>query len=354
MIWPFKRRRPEARENFTSLVTTAAIDSAAGTAASGAGATAGLEIAAGTIGRCFAAATVRGGPDNIRAAVDPGCLHLLGRELIRTGEAVFVIEVRDGRVELLPCWTWDVYGGVSPRDWTYRADLYGATTNRTLYLPAAGVLHFRLNVSPGYPYIGLSPLSVAALAGTLSAAVSEALRDEAGGPRGSAFPVPASPETDADDDPMAPLRNAIATARGRLLTVEAAPDTADPGRGARLYEQARIGADPPSGLVGLFTAACLEVVAVCGVPPALASAEGNAQAGRESWRRLWAGTVAPMARIVEAELRRKLDPAIELRFTELAAHDISGRARAFKAMVDGGMALDAAAAASGVLLTPEA
>ena len=53
--------------------------------------------------------------------------------------------------------------------------------------------------------------------------------------------------------------------------------------------------------------------------------------------------------MVAAELSAKLDTDITLDFAELQAADIAGRARAFSSMVQSGMALDRAAALSGLL-----
>ena len=65
----------------------------------------------------------------------------------------------------------------------------------------------------------------------------------------------------------------------------------------------------------------------------------------------WFGTVAPLGRIIETELRAKLDdPEIALDWSELRAADIASRDRAFQSMVGGGMELDRAAALSGLLI----
>ena len=63
--------------------------------------------------------------------------------------------------------------------------------------------------------------------------------------------------------------------------------------------------------------------------------------------------VAPNARVIEAEARDKLMAEVSLDFTNLHASDVQGRARAFASMVNGGMALADAAAASGILIDDE-
>ena len=57
---------------------------------------------------------------------------------------------------------------------------------------------------------------------------------------------------------------------------------------------------------------------------------GDAAGQRESWRRFLHGSLRPMARIIEAELRAKLDaPELALDLSELHAADVAGRARSF-------------------------
>ena len=75
-------------------------------------------------------------------------------------------------------------------------------------------------------------------------------------------------------------------------------------------------------------------------------------ARREAWRQFLHGTVQPLADIFAEEFRGKLHPAIRLTFEDLFASDLQGRARAFQSLVGGGMELERAAAASG-LLTPD-
>ena len=55
------------------------------------------------------------------------------------------------------------------------------------------------------------------------------------------------------------------------------------------------------------------------------------------WRRFLFGSVAPLAKIIEEELRAKLDPGVGLQFEELRASDLAGRAPAFKQLTEAGM-----------------
>ena len=90
------------------------------------------------------------------------------------------------------------------------------------------------------------------------------------------------------------------------------------------------------------------MLSACGINPSLVmDAQGTAQ--REAYRQFLFGTVAPLGRIVAAELTEKLNAPIRLDWEELRASDIAGRARAFSGLVGGGMEIDRAAALSGLL-----
>ena len=92
-----------------------------------------------------------------------------------------------------------------------------------------------------------------------------------------------------------------------------------------------------------------EICGACGIPPSLFQQNSDGTAQRESWRRFLFGTVSPLGRMVEADLRTKLDPDISLQWQELRASDLSGRARAFQSLVGGGIEIKRAAGLSGLL-----
>ena len=116
----------------------------------------------------------------------------------------------------------------------------------------------------------------------------------------------------------------------------------------------RLGASPPAPLVELHKRATQEVYAACGLNPSIFESGTGTQA-RESYRQALFGTIAPLGRIVETELRNKLnDPGITIDWSELRAADIASRARAFQSMVGGGMPLDRAAALSGLMVQDDA
>ena len=77
---------------------------------------------------------------------------MIGRALIRQGEIVFAIEVRGGRLMLIPAASWDIHGDVDPSSWTYRLTLSGPSRLTTLEpVPANGMVHVRLQADPEQP-----------------------------------------------------------------------------------------------------------------------------------------------------------------------------------------------------------
>ena len=72
-------------------------------------------------------------------------------------------------------------------------------------------------------------------------------------------------------------------------------------------------------------------------------------AGRLGDKLLFA-TIAPLGRLVVAELAAKLEGEVALEWDELRASDIAGRARAFQSMVGAGMDPSKAAGLAGLMV----
>ena len=149
MRWPWSNR--ETRDSsFTDTLIAQIVSQASGGTLARPAATGALEASASIIARCFAAAVVSG-PPHFVAALGPSMLSMIGRSLIRQGEILFAIEVRDGgRVELIPAASWDVSGAHDPASWSYRLTLGGPSRLTTLEpVPSEGMVHIRLCIAPG-------------------------------------------------------------------------------------------------------------------------------------------------------------------------------------------------------------
>ena len=136
---------------------------------------------------------------------------------------------------------------------------------------------------------------------------------------------------------------------GKIALIETGDWGGAAGGGNVVLKPERLGPEPTAALVELFKVSREDVLSSCGVNPSLVmDAQGTAQ--REAYRQFLFGTVAPLGRMVAAELTAKLGAPIKLDWEELRASDIAGRARAFGTMVStGGMDVDRAAALSGLL-----
>ena len=347
-LWPWKRETRESA-SYTDTVVALLAEQASGGTNALVTATGALEACTGLVGRAFATAEVKGAPDHVSNALTPDVLRLIGRSLIRTGEQLFSVEVSDGLLRLFPAASHDVSGGYAPESWVYRLDLPGpSTTVRMKNLTADRVVHLTYATESSQPWKGLGPLAVASLAGRLSAETASALADEASGPRGHLLPMP---QKDGADATLVAMRSELKKLRGSVALVESMRTlTGDPnGAGQDNWHSRRLGFDAPESLAGLLAKSTAEVYAAIGVSQALFG-EGDGTAKRESYRHFLHSVASPLGRIVETELRRKLDaPGLSLSFDSLYAGDLSGRARAFQSLVGGGMEVERAASLAGLM-----
>ena len=339
--------RVERRDSdYSQQVVNLLLNQATGNAAARADATAALEAAAGAYGRAFASAEVT--PVNARTlALTPSVLQLLGRQLVRAGEAVLLIDVRGGQVRLLPAGEWEVTGGADDRQWLYRVDLHGPSSSVSHRTTSAGVVHARYAVQPNRPWRGMGPLEFASLTGGLSASLELSLANETAGSSGYLVSVPDDGESDTIDK----MRSRVANLKGRTAFVEAPQSWSDTPQTAPRsdYKPMRIGADPPDTLRALRSEVGRAVLGCAGVPVELFE-PGQGTGQREAWRRFLFGTVAPVANIILEELRAKLEvPDLAFGFQELRASDLAGRARGFAQMVQGGMDPAKAAGLAGLM-----
>ena len=356
MRWPWSKREPERRESvpFTDAVVAALTAQASGQAVGDASAIAALEAAVALYSHAFAAALPT--PSEVRTVLTPPCMALLARNLIRRGEDVHQIIVEGGAIRLQPIGSWDVRGPADERGWWYRIDEYGPSDNRTHVVPGMSVLHCRYAVDSARPWYGLSPLQWARATGSLAANLEVRLGEEAGGAVGHVIPYPSGPDDpDDEDDPLTALRKDIAAARGRTLLAETTAAGGGEGRMAAPlsdWKPYRFGASPPATLPTLRTEAGMSVLSACGVPVSLVTdADGTSQ--REAWRRFVMGAVEPLLDLVAVEVEAKLETRVTFDLSRLWAHDLAGRAASMKAMVTAGMAIERAAALSGLVAMAE-
>ena len=344
--WPFGKREPEQRstaQGYTASLTAALQAGAEGGVSDTAPlATAALEAASGLYARCMASAVVTGA-DDVADALTPPVLALIARNLIRRGEDHHRIYVRRGKVVLMPCGFTYAHGdGPDPTAWTYAATLYGPTDSRHEWVPAASMLHCRYSVDASRPWLGVPPWSWAASTSQAIAALDRFVAREASAPHGSLLGMPESPQIDEDGDvrPLDAFRGDLYKAKGGTLITEYSgnsdPEAPTGQRGSRL-EHLRFGMQRET-VDALRTAIGRDVLAACGVPPSLLVPNSDGTAQRESYRRFLHTALRPMARLVESELRLKLDaPDLTLDMGDLHAADSEARSRSFRNFVRAGV-----------------
>ena len=345
----------EKRESqpFTDAVVSALFAQASGDSLIDPSALGALEIAASAWARALASAEVK--PKILATAgVTPEVLALVARTLIRRGEIIFELEVKNGKLKLNPVGSHSVSGGPDPSSWFYKLDRFGPSGNVTLLRPANGVLHFRYSVDPARPWHGIGPLGWSADTARLAAGLERRLGQEANMPVGGLLPIPVDGGDGSKDDPLAMLKKELKSLKGEFAMLETTSSGFGEGRAAAPqtdWQPRRLGANFPPSLPMLRSDAGVTVLSACGVPAILFSEKGEGSGAREGWRRFLFGSVRPVAALIQQELREKLEvPDLELSFEGLFASDLVSRARSFGSMVQAGMDLEKAAALSGLVV----
>ena len=364
MRWPWsKAAEPEQRQaatGYTSQIVGALHAAAEGGTEATPIATAALEIAAGLYARCMAAAVPTGAP-GADMVLTADALALIARDMIRRGESHHRILVRKGRIVLEPQGFAYAHGaGPDPMSWTYSSTAYGPTDSVHAWVRAPAMLHCRYSVDSSRPWLGVPPWTWGSTTGRAIAGLDRLVANNAGAPQGHLLGVPEAPQPAEDDESrqLDDFRADLYSAKGRTLVVERAADwhrgqgrdgPAGAGRGGFDLQSYGLAAEHWDAL---RTAAGRDLIAACGVPPTLFVANSDGTAQREAFRRFLHSSLRPMARLIEAEARLKLDmPGLTLDLSELWAADVAGRARAFAAFIKSGMHPDDAAYNTGVVLT---
>ena len=327
-MWPWKAR--ETRST-TGSVNDALIAALTGQTLSTASAdeTAAIEAASSMVARAFASAEVVGDPTGL---VTARLLEIVGRALVRSGEAALAIEGEDtGTLRLTPSNSWDVSGGTDPSSWFYRLSLPGAGSHTTRVLPAASVIHARCNVSVTEPWRGRASYKIASATAATAGQAEKAAKTELESPHSDFVPIPG-----ANADQIKQLQTE-ARKSGVFLLQMPANVAGGPQQGA--WRHVRIAPDPSAGHVTLRTAAFNDMLSAIGIPAVLFNATADGTARREAFRQFSHGTVGPWGRLLATELSEKLDADIRIGFPRLYAGDVAGRARSVKSLTDSGMTL---------------
>ncbi len=341
MRWPWRREVRQGGGDYTDQLLGAYFAGATGAGVQAAS-TAGVQIAASTVGRALATATVEGDG----GAVDPHLLEGVGVDLVRAGRFLGLLRVdRAGRARVLRAGAVAsvVTGAADPDTWRYSLHLGGPSEALTVPAVAAEVVNVRLNADSYRPWEGIAPVLRAAESGALYGRLSRQLGDEAAVLVARVFPQPQGMGQSVKEG----LRAALT---GQLPGRVALPETTAAGGGAgrvsaptRDWRAERIGFDATDSAVKLYAHMMAEVAECCGVPAQLVNPASAGPAAREAWRRFTVGTVEPIARMLEAELSRVLEVEVSIKLRRMGGIDAAGRARALHVLTEAGYTNEQAA-----------
>ena len=350
MQFPWTKKPLERRSTMGDTVANYVLQQASIKAAD-AGATAGVEAASGLLSRTLASAQVVG-ESWLQDVVTPTFLSQVGRDYIRVGSSMHILDMDMDQLMLLPVGRWTPEGGIRPSTWSFRAQLTGPTSTVTRIVPYAGVVLVQWGTSADASYRGLSPTSWASITAKLSAEVERSMGDESAGPVTSFITSPINPRNPDDDDevndPLGPIKKAVSQARGKATIVETTANNYDQGGNGpqRDYDPRRLGPAFEQPMVEVQKAAFSAVVAACGCPPPLfLDSDGTSQ--RESLRRYHLQTVLPLSKLLETELTNKLETQVRLKYDSYAL-DMVSRAQVISKLTQAGVAINVAMAAVGL------
>ena len=303
--------------------------------------TAAVEASVGLYARAMAVAVVNG-PGELVSAVTPSVLATTARSMLRAGESFWRIDLRKGRVRLAPAGYAYPYGQESdPMSWEYQLTTYGPSGSVAGWYPASQVVHCRYAIDPVRPWVGVPPWSWSGASASALGSIEAVLKDQASAPHGNLLGVPEQPEIDDETHPLDMFRTDLAKAKGRTLVMENTGKWDGSGSTGSRAEQLSFGLGFSDASSSMSDHA-MQIAAAFGVPPALINAGSDGTAQRESLRRWMHTSLTPLASFIAEELSEKLEAKISLDLTGIHAADVAGRARAFKAFVDGGMTEESA------------
>ena len=356
MFGLFKNRKRQAESGYTARLLDASYNIASGNELKLNTIHSALVACANLVERSILASTVSGSP-----AINHVIASRMARELMLAGEALRLIDVRDGMIHLLEVSHWNVHsepGASSPSEWSYKVNVPAPGGTVTKNVTSEAVIHVRLHVDPARPWEGRNPLAACPAFADASRRLERYLEIELRTPVGKIIPVPAAQSDYETADgsvvsPLKELKEGLQKLDGSIATPETMMNTGD-GRGAapaKDWQPQALQPVFPGSLPQVLESTRSSVYAACGVPNALWSA--GAASTREAFRAFLSATLKPISTLMVEEFSRKLEATIVFDFDSLLAGDVTAKARAVKGLVDAGVELQDALKMAGLSTSGE-
>ena len=302
--------------------------------------TASIATAASLVGRCLAISKVS--PDRLKTAFTATMLFDLGRDLIESGEAVYRISIKGGRINLERASTWRITGKTQ---WFYNLEIPSPSGKGQFHFSSAeAVFHPRINAHKATPWKGRGAGELASSTATLLGSLEKIMANELKNGSGYILPIPSITPGEADN-----LQKKLVGLKGGSVLVPSATFAQD-RESAGNYKPSRVGADFPETYSALRLDLHEAILNSIGISLSLFSSGANS---REAYRLFLHTALSPIISAVETEARLKLDESLSLSPEALFAADVVGRSRAFGSMIKGGMDVSKAAALSGLITAEE-
>ncbi len=320
MRWPFSKtdNRAAASLNASDAVVQAILRDAQGRVAASAEAFAVVELCSGLWERAFATLTIEPMGTATRS-LTPALLGVIGRTLALRGELISRIDIASGAVTLTPATSHDVRGQADPSTWVYRCDFNGPSRSASRLLAGEALVHFKIGVDNSRPWRGRSPLARSYATALLVEEIDSALSREAKIPVGRLISFPGTGDQTGEISDL--------LGQGGLTVISSKSGGWEQNQSSKLNPQA-YGPDPSATLEAVRSKIGIAILGAFGVPPSLFDPTSAGPAQLASVRRFWASTIAPMALMLESEIRAKLDGAVSIGVPQLRQADEDAQSRA--------------------------
>ena len=275
-------------------------------------------------------------------AISGGTLLSMGRDLLRLGNSVWMIDLApNGQVQLLRASAFEVAGRSSnPARWSYALEIEtpsGQTVKRTS--PAAGVIHIMGDTPPGRSWRGNAPWQSAGLTSSAMAEIERGVREESRLPSGRVW---TAPDGASADQQLAMARTIGALKGGKQVVGETVAKGL--GQGALAaprsdWTPVKVGQEHTLATVGMRESMQASIASAYGVPPLWFSPRATGTAVRESKRLSFLNATLPLSKAIADELSLKLDTPISIGWPNLANQsvDIHLRSRGVLSLVQAGV-----------------